>query len=170
MNKILVYFEHGTYGVLEYEVLVSAEDYLLVSQHPLYIQHHVNGYKVKRVVIKTKGGLLPLGKFLLGNLEGVVDHIDRNPLNNQRENLRVVSGIQNSQNRKLRVDSATGFIGVIYCADRQAFRAIYRPNGLRYQKDGFKTAREAALHYDKMVKAFSCLPDAPTNESLGLIK
>lgn len=46
------------------------------------------------------------------NNEFVIDHIDRNPLNNKLDNLREVSYAVNSNNASLRYDSKTGVRGV----------------------------------------------------------
>jgi len=42
----------------------------------------------------------------------VIDHLDGNPKNNVRENLRITSQHINCRNRKLRKDSSTGYAGI----------------------------------------------------------
>jgi hypothetical protein len=75
----------------------------------------------------------------------IVDHINRDPLDNQRSNLRIVNHRQNMLNRILK--SSSGFIGVsirtkkikgksVYCATyhtenkRRCFYCPFTPNGL----------------------------------------
>lgn len=171
MSKTIKVFHDNTlFGVIvEFDVIIDDIDFDLLSSHQLFIQ--MGETRVKRVMIRVKDGrLIPLSWFLCGiPSEGVIDHIDRNPLNNKRNNYRNLTHAQNAQNRKLRVDSVTGYLGVNKLSDRGKYRAIYRPNGRRFQAE-FDSAKEAAVQYDKFVRLYSELPDAPTNESLGLIK
>ncbi|MFA5291844.1 MAG: HNH endonuclease signature motif containing protein [Phycisphaerae bacterium] len=85
-----------------------------------------------RIIVKAKKGQ-------------IVDHINRDPLDNRRCNLRIVTHRQNMLNRILK--SSTGFVGVsirkkkiknklIYCAAyhtenrRRCFYSPFTPNGL----------------------------------------
>lgn len=171
MSKIIwVNHKSAKLGELEFEVVVDDNIYNNLRGFTLSVQVNEN-YKIKRVLIYIKPNEIPLTWWIMGKpVNGVWDHINHLPLDNRKENLRYLPGQLNQQNRKLRIDTKTGFMGVTYCADRCAFRAIYRPNGTRHQKDGFKSARDAAVYYDILVRKYSLLPDAPTNEGLGLIK
>ena len=46
--------------------------------------------------------------------EPFVDHKDRNPLNNRKENLRLCNDAENAFNNSLRSDNTSGFTGVSY--------------------------------------------------------
>lgn len=64
-------------------------------------------------VSKTKGNGEFLHKLLLKtNKDAVVDHADRNPLNNQKYNLRITNYHFNSINRTITDDNKSGIIGV----------------------------------------------------------
>lgn len=52
-----------------------------------------------------------------------VDHIDVDPLNNQRENLRIVTRSQNCMNTGRRSQNTSGRRGVSWRKDRQKWRA-----------------------------------------------
>lgn len=75
-----------------------------------------------------------------------VDHIDGNPLNNRRANLRPATRAQNTRNRRAR--SASGFKGVYRDKQRRKWRAAIRHND-RLRHLGMYTSRiEAARAYD----------------------
>ncbi len=62
-----------------------------------------------------------------GFLAPMIDHIDHDPLNNQRENLRPATYCQNLQNARLRSDSTSGIKGVSWHKQKQKWYVrIYR--------------------------------------------
>lgn len=63
-------------------------------------------------------------RYLLGCKQGeVVDHIDGNPLNNIRKNLRICTQKQNMQNNKLSKNNTSGYPGVGLIKKTGKFRA-----------------------------------------------
>lgn len=77
-----------------------------------------------------------------------IDHIDNNPANNRKSNLRVCSRAENSRNRKTRYDSTTSYKGV---ALKQAamYHATIGYNGKKVFIGNFATPEEAAQAYNK---------------------
>ena len=94
------------------------------------------------------------------NKDIIVDHIDRNGLNNSRDNIRKCTRQQNTMNRKLRRDSVIPYKGVSYNPNyRKRPRACRNPymakigfEGKRHYLGIFATAEEAARAYDAKAK------------------
>jgi hypothetical protein len=85
-----------------------------------------------------------LSRFVMNAKEGeIIDHINRNPLDNRRKNLRIVNKRQNNLNKKCR--NGSGFIGV----------SIKNRNGRKYCSAKFQLK-------DGKQRSFQ-LPDNPHN-------
>lgn len=91
---------------------------------------------------------------ILGCPRGMwVDHINRNPADNRRSNLRICTAAQNAMNRGPQRNNLTGFKGV--SPKKKRFCARIK-DGARVRLIGsFRTPEEAALAYDDAAsKAF----------------
>lgn len=77
-----------------------------------------------------------------------VDHVDGDGLNNRRANLRPASDGQNSANKRLYKNSATGFKGV--CVDRETgkYRAYIQVERKWQHLGMFDCPKDAARAYD----------------------
>lgn len=94
--------------------------------------------------------LVPMHRQLLGFPAGkLVDHRDGNGLNNQRDNLRACTAVQNTQNRKVGTHNATGFKGVYWHKQHRKWAAAITVNGKAVHIGLFHFLLEAALAYDK---------------------
>lgn len=96
---------------------------------------------------KIAGKSTPLHRFLIGEIPAgaVVDHIDRNPLNNCRSNLRVVNKYQSAQNRRawVRRDKSS--------AAQSQYKGVYG----RFKADGSISWR-AAIKKDRKIHSIGC--------------
>ena len=94
-------------------------------------------------------------RVVMDNPEGMcIDHINGDPLDNRKSNLRICTKAQNSQNKKLRSDSASGFKGVYQRMSGRFEAYIGDPNSPSTNKRSiklgiFSSAEEAARAYDK---------------------
>ncbi len=73
----------------------------------------------------------------------VVDHIDGNPRNNRKSNLRITTQGNNVINKSYMSNNTTGFIGVSYRKDRNRYDPEIRLNGKRCHLGYCKTKEEA---------------------------
>lgn len=77
------------------------------------------------------------------------DHIDRNPLNNQRSNLRSVTSMQNSMNSSIRKGKASKYKGVCWNAIASLWACIIHVNKQPVYLGYYRTQRDAAIAYNK---------------------
>jgi|LGOV01.1.fsa_nt_gb hypothetical protein len=125
--------------------VVDDADYGLVSQHCWFLDN-------ARAKAWIGGKNVYLHVLLMGKAEGkVVDHINGNPLDNRRENLRHCTHGQNMMNSK----SVAGFSrykGVYFRKDRNKWRAVIVANGHRSHLGLYETEEDAALAYNEAAK------------------
>ncbi len=100
--------------------IVDADAYEFLSK---WKWRYVSGYASRRkygeVCTEVK-----MHRIIMDSPEGLeVDHIDGDPLNNARENLRICTHLQNSWNRKIPKSNTSGFKGVSYRKDSGKWRA-----------------------------------------------
>ena len=80
--------------------------------------------------------------------DGVIDHINGDPLNNCIKNLRDVSNTINQQNqREARSDNKTGMLGVSFCKRYDKFLAQIQLNGKKKHLGYFTKQEDARVAY-----------------------
>ena len=79
----------------------------------------------------NEGGSVRLHRLLLTDIPKglVVDHIDRNKLDNRRKNLRIVTQKENCQNMSSKPSNKSGVPGVFFDKRAQRWRAQISKNG-----------------------------------------
>ncbi|MGH7204119.1 MAG: HNH endonuclease [Candidatus Levyibacteriota bacterium] len=90
-----------------------------------------------------------LHRFIIGALPGeIVDHKDRNKLNDQKFNLHIVTKSENNRNRDIQKNSLTGIKGVSFHKKNNRYRAYANKNSHRIDLGEYKTIGEAKNAYD----------------------
>ena len=93
-----------------------------------------------------------MSRFLM-NYTGkdMVDHIDSDPMNNQRPNLRILTAKQNAENKSSRKGSSSPFIGVSYDKRRNKWRAAVKIDGKTKNLGRYENDVKAAIARDKEI-------------------
>jgi hypothetical protein len=113
-------------AVREYTMLVDDED------HPLVSQFVWRPYKTgDRVYALSGNGADAIAAHRLILRADLVDHIDRNGLNNQRHNLRRATKAQNAQNCKIYANNTSGVKGVTWDKSRGKWLYTVAAEGIR---------------------------------------
>lgn len=98
----------------------DAPDYDTIRQRTWYSS--AQGQNGEYYIIDCRGQ--NLHRFLMNNPLGYeVDHIDLNPLNNRRSNLRICTHRQNQCNQPPQCNNTSGVTGVSYYRPRKKYRA-----------------------------------------------
>lgn len=102
-------------------------------------------FRMHRIILERM-----LGRKLSSDED--VDHINHNPLDNRRSNLRLASRSQNCQNQMKRSTNTSGYKGVHYLKREGKWRARIQCKGKRLLLGDFETAELAACAYDEKAK------------------
>ena len=121
------------------------------QRNSIYVVAHNN-------IIKQQPDMLPLHRLIMGfpNVSKgfVIDHINRNPLDNRKSNLRIVTRVENARNCGIPKDNVSGTKGVYFYKRDEVWMARISANGKRislgtYQdiEDAMKARKEAEKEY-----------------------
>ena len=152
-----------------YEVLSKSKWYALKSKGK---DRHV--YAVREATESEKkdhGRVVRMHRFILSAPTGkLVDHINRNTLDNRESNLRVCNRSQNAINAGKQAGTSSKYKGVCYRHDILKYEAIFKLEGQNKTIGFFDKEIQAALAYDRFVMhfygdfAYLNFPDAATCE------
>lgn len=110
-----------------------------------------NGKGYLKVGINKKYYAIHRLMFLYHNgyLPKIVDHIDRNPLNNYPSNLREATAQQNALNRGIRSDNKSTYKGVSFHKQTNKWQAEIQINGKAKYLGIYDTKEKAAIIYNQ---------------------
>lgn len=137
-------------------VMIDDEDYELISKYTWSLLPSKNGqtYYAKTNLFNSKPASLQIHTLILKSYGLHVDHIDRNGLNNQKENLRICTRSQNMMN-KIKIKPATSkYKGVCWYDKYKKWNARIGVNNRRFCLGYFDTQEDAALAYNIAAKKF----------------
>lgn len=154
--------------------IVDDEDYERVMKYKWHVSHA--GYPVRKATVsKGKERTLLLHRFIMNmdfgnNLE--IDHINRDTLDAQKQNLRICTTAENKRNRSINKNKIVGFKGVH--KEGRGWRAVIYFNGKKYNLGTYLLQKDAALAYDRAARKyfgeFACLNFPDINDYQHLNK
>lgn len=129
------------------KAIIDDEDFELASKFKWYAQKCAGNKTYARR--SGKNGI-SLHRFLMNPLEKIeVDHINGDPLDNRRNNLRLCEHRDNLRNKKMKTTNKYGFKGVRIKAGKIKPSAEIVVDGKTIHLGYFDTLVQAALAYDQ---------------------
>lgn len=139
----------------EIYTLVSDEDFdwlnqwkwsLIAGGYAYRRQHFPSSRKNQRCKV------IYMHRLIMDFPDALVDHKDRNRLNNQRDNLRPVTYAQNALNSNIRNDNTSGHKGITFSSNRWWARIWVNSRAInlgrfRDKQDAVKAREEAEIKY-----------------------
>lgn len=126
--------------------LIDDEDAPLIIPFSWY--RNDNGYAKRNSTL----GSIYMHRVVMPGYD-LVDHRNRNRLDNRRENLRPATVLQNNRNQQLRRDNTTGYRGVGFDRRKGLWRArIVLSDSRRKFLGYFDDPLDAAMAYDEVAR------------------
>lgn len=130
---------------------VDDKDYIWLSQYSWQEFKHGNTSYAKR---HTESGgkrktVYMHRELMKPEIGEMVDHIDGNGLNNQRQNLRICTNSQNQFNSKKQSNNTSGFKGVSWHKGNRKWKVAMVVRGKRISIGYFSEKEKAAAAYDE---------------------
>lgn len=128
------------------DVYISDDVFFTVSLSDFDIVKNYKWYAKDRGYIETK---INRKNVYLHRLitkcpaDMVIDHIDGNPMNNTRSNLRICSGEQNSLNKKVQKNNTSGIPGVSYSKSNNKWVSYIQMNNKRIHLGDYSDINDA---------------------------
>ena len=146
ITKLIITKRDGT----EETALIDTEDLAIVRDTRIsWCMNYNKKYNYKRVIGRyqqdKRSKHVYLSRFIINaQKDTVVDHINHDPMDNRKENLRVVTVSANGQNRKgAQVNNKIGLRGVQYHKASGKYVASLEVDGAKYYIGIFTTEKEA---------------------------
>lgn len=148
MEKIII--ESPKYGT--FEVLVDDENFEELNQFKWGVKKDpYNFYAIREIKVNNKRHGISMHRFIMGLKREdttVVDHKNHNGLDNRKENLRIVTRLENSQNSTSRKNSSSKFLGVGWHKQHNKWQSRIQVNKKNIHLGYYEKEINAAASYN----------------------
>lgn len=147
-RKYNTYDLTGVYGIgytsnTNKQFYFDKEDYDKIKINCWYEDNY--GYAVSRNINKIgKSVNIKMHRLIMNDFSNkVIDHINHNTLDNRKQNLRIVTRVQNQMNMSKRKDNTSGFTGVHFNKRSDKWMATIQVNYKSINLGTFKNKEDA---------------------------
>lgn len=131
-------------------IKVDDEDFEMLSQYKWRIS---KGYVRTTIKIYGKWKNIFMHRLIMNTPKGMfTDHIDRNKLNNTKNNLRIVTSQQNNMNVQKRKNCSSKYKGIHWFKRDKKWQAQIMINNKHIYLGLFKNEIDAAIAYNNKAK------------------
>ena len=136
-----------------FQTIIDDDDFDKVSQYKWYVNS--DGYAVRNGYLNKKRVTVRLHRFIMNaGPDQLIDHVNKNRLDNRKSNLRFASKSENAINSKLSNRNSTGYSGVSRVKNSSKYRARIRVNSKEIYLGLFSTVQEASEAYNEAAKQY----------------
>jgi hypothetical protein len=149
-DTTIIYMDSPKYGRIE--AVISTDDLPRAMEFPnrwgaIWCKGTDSFYISGKYTISfKKRRYVYLHRWILGMAESktVVDHINRDTLNNTRDNLNVVTQAENVQNRRKQRNNTSGYPGVTWAKTQNKWLVTINDNGVQKYVGMYEDINDAA--------------------------
>lgn len=136
--------------------LVDDDDFDHLNQFTWNAQKIHNNWYACRSVWTPKRKGISMHRQLMNIWDGkvLVDHVNKNGLDNRKSNLRLCTASQNCSNKRSYTGSSSRFLGVTYVKKRKKWRAAIHKGEVKKFLGEYMIEEDAALAYNNAAKIF----------------
>lgn len=151
-NTAIIHIHSTVYG--HKKALIDKKDIPLVKNYTWCVKEHRGHFYVQTTILKPKRKNITLHRLLMGFPKDMIDHANRNSLDNRRSNLRTCTNIQNLQNRPGKKNSSSQFKGVHWVKRDSVWAVNLKVNKTNFYLGQFVDEVKAAIVYDRWASIF----------------